>query len=291
MVLRVRGIDGDDKFVAPVLAAGDFVGIGIFGDGAGFGQHFLGKGGAQAVAMDHRDHVDAGITGPAEDFDHAATRGDVAISPVFQIDDDELARLGGGVADEVDFAFNRLVVAIDPAVLVFFAKNADEAAGAAGEDFLDLAADFIARVGSEFAAGAEWPRYWTDQGNAHAVTIQRGGDIAAVDENARVNSEVQARGEILRVGEVGEKEGVALWLKLERAGELVLRSTGEEVGGFLRLDQQAFLDQGIEGFAQFCDLGSGQFKAAGQLRLRKRVAAGGAQGIEDGISHIFANHA
>ena len=142
VVLGVGGVDGDDELVAPILAAGDFRRLGVFRHGAGLGEHFIGKRGVQPEAVDHADDVHAGIAGPAEHLDDAAARIGAGL-PVFQIDDDHLARLGGGVADEFDAAVDRLVLAIDPAEALVFLEHADEAAGAAVEDFLHLAAGLL----------------------------------------------------------------------------------------------------------------------------------------------------
>ena len=53
------------------------------------------------------------------------------------MDDDPLSWQCRCIADEVDGAIDGFVVAFDPAQGSFFLKDADEAAGAAAEDFFD----------------------------------------------------------------------------------------------------------------------------------------------------------
>ncbi len=222
VVLRVGGVDGDDEWDAPVLAAGDFRGIGLFRHGAGFGEHVFRKRGAQAETVDHGDDIDAGIAGPAEHFDDTATWRDVGIVPICQIDHHPLSGLGGGVADEVDGAIDGLVIALDPVEAAASAQHADEAPGAAGEDFFDLAADLWRRIGHEFAAGAASALgLGLLDGNEHPVAIQGGAGVTAGNMDAGKRREVQAGGEVGLIGHVREEEGVALRVEFQVAGERI----------------------------------------------------------------------
>jgi len=67
-------VNGDDGQVAEVAAGGDGFGIET-GNGARFGENFLGKDAGEMVLADDHLDIDAEVVGMAEDFDDLAARG------------------------------------------------------------------------------------------------------------------------------------------------------------------------------------------------------------------------
>ena len=105
-----------------------------------------------------------------------------------------------------------------------------------------------------------------------------------------MEGEVDAGGDVVLVGDLGEEERVAFRVELEDAGELVFRRVGDLITALFPLADEALFDQRVEGVAQFRDAGAGEFEAAGELGLGERVSFCGAEGVENGISQIYAGH-
>ncbi len=220
VVFRIGGVDGDDELAAVVAAAGDLRRVGLLRDGARLAQNFLGKGGAQAVAGDGREDVHARVAGPTEHLDHAADGIGGRVLPAFQIDDDELSRLRGGVAGDVDAAFERLVVRFRPCEFVFLPENADDAPGAAGNHLDDLAAHFLI-VGSRAALAGFGGR--AGGLDADAVAVESGEGLAARDEDAGVDCEIDADRFVLQIADDRVEKRVAVGHELDRAEERSFR--------------------------------------------------------------------
>lgn len=82
MVFGIGGVDGDDEVVAPIDAASDFGGFWFFRGIASGVEDVFWEGGAEAVAVDDRDDIEAWGAGPAEDFDDASARGFFLVIPL-----------------------------------------------------------------------------------------------------------------------------------------------------------------------------------------------------------------
>ena len=201
--------------------------------------------------MDHGTDIDACLARPAEHFDDPAARGGGGIVPWFQFDDDALPGLGGGVASEIDGSVDGLVVALDPAEVAVFPEHADQAAGAAGEDFCDFAADFGCGVLRDSAAVAgETSGFRLLDGNEHAVAIERGGGIAARDVDAGQRLEIHAGREVGLVGRIREKHRVAFGVELQAAGQHIAGFRTQRETRLLTLHQQAVANQRADGLPQ-----------------------------------------
>ena len=210
---------------------------------------------------------------------------------MFQIDDDHLPRLGGGVAGDLDAAVDGLVLAIHPREALVFPENADQPAGASGEDFFHRAARFLRGFRDEFLAGAELAaRTRLAQRNQHAVAIERGAGVAARDVDAVERLQVEAGGEVLRVGEVGEKERVALGVEFQGSGEGVGGFGAEQVGGFFAFVDDAFRFEGGDGLAEFRAAFDRDFEAAGEQGFGDRLGRIGAHEFENRLPQVFAKH-
>ena len=71
-VLRVIGVDGENKAVTQILALGGISGVDLRGHALRLAQDIMGKFQWQPVLANDREHVDARRTGRAEDFDEVS---------------------------------------------------------------------------------------------------------------------------------------------------------------------------------------------------------------------------
>ena len=181
VILRVAGVDGDDELLPVVAAAGDLRLVRLLRHGARLDQHLFRKGCPQPVAGDGREYIDPRIPWPAEHLDHPADRIGGRVLPAFQVHNDRLSRLGGGVAGDVDAAVERLVVGLHPCELVLLSENADDSPGAAGKNLDHLAAHFLLVRSRAALAGS---RTWCGWHDADAVAVERCVSLAAWDEDA-----------------------------------------------------------------------------------------------------------
>jgi len=110
-----------------------------------------------------------------------------------------LAAEGGGFAAEFDAAIDGLVIGLDPRVCAGFGGGI-------------LLAEAFAQTGVGLRLA---------QGDSDAVAVERGGGIAAGDVDAGERGEIQAGGEVVGIGDIGKKQGMAFWMELEGAEELV----------------------------------------------------------------------
>ena len=242
------------------------------------------------MAVDHRNDVHARVARPTEHLDDPAAWIAVPVQPLLQRHHDELPGHGGGVADDIHPTLDGLIIAVDPTEISGRLVNSDQFPGTALQHLLHLALHFLRGIRCELTASAERPCHCLDDGDRHPVAIQRGIHIPAVDENSRMQCEVDARSEILCVCEIREKERVAFRVEFQRSGELILRRGGEQVGRLFPHLNCAFCDECVERHFQLGDAGAGQFQATGDLGLRKRVAVCGAEGVEDEIAQVLTEH-
>ena len=293
VVLGVGGVDRDDQAVAPVLAAGDFLGIDFLRHRAGFGDDVFRERGAQALAVDHRDDVDAGVAGPAEHFEDAAARV-LLLVPLFEFDHDELPRGGGGFAGEVDLAVHRGVLGLDPAELALLLEDADDAAGAAVEDLFDLAAGIRFLLADRFAAGPPpGERAGEVKGNQHTVAFQCGAGFAARDVEAGVGLEVDAGGLVVGVDEVRVEPGVAARQEADGAAEQVAAGFSrfrEFVATLLAFENLAFAGQRGEFRAEQRAVVGGEGEIAGNLGFVQRAVAITAHQAEQRAPQFLSIH-
>lgn len=138
------------------------------------------------------------------------------VFPGIEVDDDCLAWFCGGIAVDFDLAVEGFVVGFDEFEVFLFAEDADDASGAAAEDFEDFSAHFLVLGDGPALAGFALGRCGLD---TDAVSIEGGGGFIAWDEDTGMDCEIDAGGLVFLVGDDGVEEGVSVWQKLDGAGE------------------------------------------------------------------------
>ena len=92
-ILRVVGVDGENKMLPQILTAGGFVGVHFRRHALGFAAHFDGKFHGEVVLSNDREHVHSGLPGWTEDFDQMALGIHMAAFPSIDFRHDLVADL------------------------------------------------------------------------------------------------------------------------------------------------------------------------------------------------------
>ena len=98
-ITRIIGIDGDDEFIAQILAPIDLTCVDFFGNPVRLLQNISRKFRWQMIFPDDRQHVDARRRRGPEHFNDFALWIDVARFPSLETNHNFIADFGGGLLD------------------------------------------------------------------------------------------------------------------------------------------------------------------------------------------------